>query len=88
MFVYITGGILLISCTIVSLYSSRNNIEKKDNNQDNNEDNKSKQSLNNGVIQIPYNAEDITFSMCNNPNDPNYIGHLLYSEKKGSQYNL
>ena len=84
MFVYITGGIFLISYTIVSLYSSRNNIEKKDNN----EDNKSIQSLNNGVIQIPYREEDITFSMCNNPNDPKYIGHLLYSEKKGAEYNL
>ncbi len=65
-------------------------IERLDNNQDNNE------IKNNGIDHnnpyyigiIPYRAEDITFSMLNNPDDPKYIGHLFKSEKKGAEYNL
>ena len=80
MLVYLTGGILFLSCTIVSYYTGKIDEEK---------DNKPPEEiLDNGIIRIPYRAEDITFSMLNNPNDPNYIGHLFKSSKKGAEYNL
>ena len=82
MFAYLTGSLIFISCTILSFYTGKANEDK-----DYIDENRITKNPNN-VIQIPYSAEDITFSMLNNPNNPLFIGHLFKSEKNGAEYNL
>jgi len=77
MFAYLTRSFIFISY-IVSFYTGKANDDKDD----------IDKNRTNNVIQIPFNAEEITFDMLNNHNKKNYIGYLFKSEKNGAEYNL
>lgn len=83
MFGFVTGGYLFMSSATaytVSFFTKNGETTK--------ENVETRPKTRGPICRLPVRVEEITDNMLNNPNDPNYIGHLLKIGEEGAEFNL